>query len=113
MARKIIAAVDSTTGQTDYSTMHDMDDPLPYGYAGGLSPQQVQRTYDDRPNKRTQKDDGAGNLVDRTQDEIDAYDAADPVKIKKGKKDAATATARANPNGSMKARDVLDLLGID
>ncbi len=76
MARKHLAAVDSATGQIDYHTGWDDADPLPYGYDGGLSPQQVRRVYDRRPDKRTEKDDGAGNIIAKTAAEIAAYDAA-------------------------------------
>jgi hypothetical protein len=65
-----IAAVNSTTGQIDYYAPHEDGDPIPYGYAGGLSPTQTVRHYDDQPDPVTQKDDGAGALVAKGAQEI-------------------------------------------
>jgi len=65
-----IAAVNSTTGQIDYYAPHEDGDPIPYGYADGLSPAQVVRHYDDQPDPATQKDDGSGALVAKGAQEI-------------------------------------------
>lgn len=73
---RFVAAVDSTTGQIDYFTAHESGDPLPYGYDGGLSSTQVLRVYTVQPHRRLTKDDGAGNLIAKTQSEINAYDRA-------------------------------------
>ncbi len=66
-----------------------------------------------QPDPRLERWDGANGTRAATQDEIDAYDAVDPVKIKKAKHEAAKAVGSANPQSSVKWIDLFDLLGIE
>ena len=87
-----------------------------YDVEPGLSETQVRRVYeglDEVPDPRTEKDDGAGNLIAKTQAEIDAYDAADPVLVKEGKRDAAIARGQASLDQPVTASDLFDILGIE
>jgi len=74
-----IAAVNNTTGRIDYFAPYEDGADVPYGYADGLSGDQVMRQYDDLPDPSTQKDDGSGNLINWTQTEID--DAAEAAQL--------------------------------
>ena len=74
-----IAAVNNTTGRIDYFAPYEDGADVPYGYADGLSGDQVMRQYDDLPDPSTQKDDGSGNLTALSQTEID--DAAEAEQL--------------------------------
>jgi len=65
-----IAAVNKITGEIVYGGSSGSG----YDVEPGLSPTQVRRVYNRRPDPRTEKDDGIGNLISKTQIEINAYD---------------------------------------
>jgi hypothetical protein len=72
---KFLAAVNTNTGRVDYFCSYETGAAIPYGYGDGLSEDQVAQIYDEPPDPATQKDDGSGNLIAKTQNEIDADEA--------------------------------------
>ena len=68
---------------------------------------------ENQPDPRMERWDGADGSRASTQAEIDAYDAADPVLVKEGKRDAAIARGQASLDQPVTASDLFDILGIE